>query len=188
MLESQPNGVGFTFNYARSKIDRNALFAINSHFSKESVSAVRTKYHRSAMNFEDLKSDLLEYDNHRPPRSHTPAYYAAFESVRRDLAFIPGSIIPLSTGAVAKHSDLSKSKSPGLRYKLEGYATKCEALADPSVLHRIRKLWYEVEAGIPVPLADVACYGRAHIADRSKNKISSTWGYPLEVLLLLSHP
>lgn len=183
MLEQQPDGIPFTFNYAKAKIDRNALYAINKHFSRESVSAVRTKYHRSFMNFDDLKKDLLEYKESRPPRNHTPAYYAAFESVRRDLAFKPCSIVPLTTGAVAKHPDLPKSKSPGLPYKTLGYKNKGEAVADPNVLDAIRKKWYHIEAGIPVQLADVACYGRSHIATRDKNKIRSTWGYPLEVYM-----
>lgn len=121
------------------------------------------------MNYEDLHNDLKEFQTPRPPRAHTPAYYAAFESVRRDLNFKRNSIIPLTTGAVAKHPDLPKAKSPGLPYKLRGYRTKGEAVADPAVLAEIRsrrQLWYQIEAGIPlsVPLADVACYARSHIA------------------------
>lgn len=183
MLEEQPDGLPFCFNYSRSKIDRNALFALNSHFPRESISAVRTKYHRSQLNIDDLHKDLMEYRTPRPPRNHSAAYYAAFESVRRDLAFKPGSIIPLTTGAVAKHPDLPKSKSPGLPYKTMGYKNKGEAVADPMVLNQIRKIWYQIEAGIPIPLSDVACYARSHIATRDKNKIRSTWGYPLEVYM-----
>lgn len=183
MLQPLPNGEPFPFNYSRAKIDRNALFALNQVFPPEAISAVRTKFHRSAMNFEDLKTNLLEYNKDRPPRNVMPSYYAAIASVRRDLDLPKNSIIPLTTGAVANHQDLPKAKSPGLPYKVRGYATKGDAIKDPQVLADIRKIWYDIEAGIPVQLADVACYARAHIATRDKNKIRATWGYPLEVYM-----
>jgi hypothetical protein len=135
------------------------------------------------LNFEDLKTNLLEYGKPRPPRHHTDAYYMAWESVRRDLAFTPGSIVPLTTGAVAKHPDLPSTKSPGLPFNQMGYKTKADVLDDPVQLARIRQTWYDIEAKKHVDLPDVACFARSHIATRDKNKIRATWGYPLEVYM-----
>lgn len=183
MLEPLAPREPFPSNYQHATIDRNALYALNTVMDRNAIAAVRTKMHRSRLNFEDLKANLLEYDKPRPPRQHEPSYYAAFESVRRDLNLKPQSIVPITTGAVAKHPDLPGSKSPGLPYKLRGYNNKRAAVDDPAVLQEIRKLWYLIESGADVELADVSCYARSHIAVREKNKIRAVWGYPLEVYM-----
>lgn len=155
MLEPLPQGIPFSLKYERARIDRNALYVMNQCFSPESIAAVRTKYHRSSLNFEDLKTNLLEYDCPRPPINHGPAYYAAFQSVRRDFGLHKEKLIPLTTGAVVKHPDLPGAKSPGLPYKLQGFNTKREALSDPAVVSEIRQKWYDIGSGKHPDLADV---------------------------------
>lgn len=183
MLEPLPPGEPFSLNYRVAQIDRNALYALNQVFDPALVAEVRTKYHRAALNFEDLKADLLEYDCPKPSRNVNPSYYAVLESVRQDLGLHLHKAIPLTTGAVAKHPDFPGSKSPGLPYKSMGYATKRDAVSDPAVLDEIRKTWYAVEANQEVQLPDVACYARAQICERSTNKVRATWGYPLSVYM-----
>lgn len=173
---------GFPFNYQPGRIDRNALFAINSVFDREKVSAVREKYHRAKLNLADLRSDLLEYSCEKTPRKHSTIYNAIIESVDKDV-FGDCCIIPLTHGAVAKHENLPGEKSCGLPYKLQGYKTKREALADPRVMNEIRKEWYAIERYEQVELPDVACYARAQICTRDKNKVRATWGYPLTLYL-----
>lgn len=182
-LTPLPAREGFPFNYERAQPDRNALFTLNQYFGAGPVSAVRTKWHRARLTFSDLLDDLMEYNVARPHRQHQPSYYMALESVRQDLFLGESTIIPLTTGAVAKHPDVPHAKSPGLPYKLEGFHTKGEALADPNVLKRIRQTWYDVEANKPVELPDVCCFARAQITGRDKNKVRATWGYPLDVYM-----
>nr|APG78317.1 RdRp [Wuhan Millipede virus 4] len=183
MLEPLPAREPYAMNYKPAKIDRNGLFAMNTVFPPAAVSAIRTKYHRAALNFEDLKADLLEYGCDKPSRNVSPNYYAILESVRRDLALPKNSIIPLTTGAVTNNPDFPNSKSPGFPYKAQGIRTKREAVDTPGVLDEIRRIWYDVEAGREVELPDVACYHRAQICTRDRNKIRATWGYPLAVYL-----
>ncbi|APG78323.1 RdRp [Wuhan cricket virus 2] len=183
MLEPLPAGEPFSLNYQPARIDRNALFALNAHFSPAAISAVRSKYHRAHLNFDDLKADLLEYDCPKPPRGVEPSYYAAIASVREDLQLYNAKVVPLTTGAVANHPDFPGAKSPGLPYKTLGYSTKRDAVSDPAVMDEIRKIWYAVEANQQVELPDVACYARAQICTRDTNKVRATWGYPLAVYM-----
>lgn len=183
MLEKLPNGEPFPFNYSSSRIDRNALFALNTEFDPRIISATRTEYHRARLNIDDLKADLMQYDCPKPSRHVQPSYYMALESVRQDLKLYKTKIIPLTTGAVAKHPDFPGAKSPGLPWKTRGYKTKSEAVNDPAVLDEIRKVWYRVEQGHDVELPDVACYARAQISKRDKNKVRATWGYSLTLYL-----
>lgn len=175
-------GEGFPFNYQPSRLDRNALFALNRVFDPEKISAVRSKYHRARLNLDDLRKDLLQFGSRKAPRAVSDSYYAIFESVDKDI-FGDIKIVPLTHGAVAAHMDLPRTKSPGLPLKLQGYRTKGEALDDPAVLQNIRATWYAIERNEPVLLPDVACYGRAQICSRDKNKVRATWGYPLMVYL-----
>ncbi|APG78156.1 RdRp [Hubei tetragnatha maxillosa virus 8] len=177
-----PRGTGFPFNYQPSRLDRNALFALNRVYDPEKISEVRTKYHRAKLNMEDLRTDLLEYSCAKVPRIQDDSYYMIFESVDKDI-FGDMKVIPLTHGAVANHPDLPRQKSPGLPYKTQGYATKGEALDDPNTLKNIRATWYAIERSEDVTLPDVACYARAQICSRDKNKIRATWGYPLSVFL-----
>lgn len=181
-LKPLPNGTGYTFNYQPSRIDRNALFAMNRVFDPIKVGEVRTKYHRAKLNITDLRNDLLEYGCEKVGRLQDDAYYAIFESVDQDI-FGDIKVIPRTHGAVAANPDLPRQKSPGIPLKQQGYATKGEALDDPKVLHAIRKQWYDIERYQDVELPDVACYARAQICSRDKNKIRATWGYPLTVFL-----
>lgn len=183
MLERLPDGIPFPFNYQSGRIDRNALFVMNKHFGSGGVSAARTLYHRSHLTFDNLKADLLKYDAPRPSRHHGSSYYMVFESVRQDLKLYETPIVPLTTGAVANHESFPSSKSPGLPYKIEGYATKGDAVKDPRIMNEIRETWYHVEAGRPVNLPDVACYARAQLSKRPTDKIRATWGYPLTVYM-----
>lgn len=183
MLESLPPGESFPLNYSRANIDRVALHALNQVFPPQSVAAARTKYHRARLNFDDLKENLMKFSSPKPPRNVEPSYLAAVNSVRRDLGLYNHKIIPLTTGAVAKHPDLPATKSPGLPWKLRGYKTKGEAVADPAVLHEIRKTWYDIESNKNVELPDVACFARAQICPREKNKVRATWGYSLTVYM-----
>lgn len=181
-LKSIPSGAGFPFNYQPSRLDRNALFALNQVFDREKIADVRTKYHRAKLNLADLRADLLEYSSPKVGRIQDDAYYAIFESVDRDI-FGDIKVCPLTHGAVAANPDLPRQKSPGLPLKTQGYATKGEALDDPEVLQAIRREWYAIERREHVQLPDVACYARAQICPRDKNKVRATWGYPLTVYL-----
>lgn len=181
-LKSLPDGEPFKFNYQPSRLDRNALFALGQVFDKTKISETRTKYHRAHLDIETLRNDLLEFKVQKKGRKHNDSYYMVLESVRQDLK-TREKLIPLTTGAVAKLPDFPGSKSPGLPEKLEGYKTKAEAIADPAVLDRIRKIWYRIEAGQNLELPDVACYARAQICDRDKDKIRATYGYPLTVYM-----
>lgn len=177
-------GPGFPFNYQQSRIDRNALFAINQVFDPAKVAAVRTKFHRAKLSLSELRKDLLEFGTTKSPRRHTDAYYLCLESVERDL--FPDKdfkIVPWTHGSVAQHPDLPRQKSPGLPLRTQGYKTKGDALDDPAILKQIRKQWYAIESGREKDLPDVACYARAQICPREKNKIRATWGYPLTVFL-----
>lgn len=177
-----PPGNGFPFNYQPSRLDRNALFALNQVFDKEKIGQVRTKYHRAKLNIDDLRSDLLEYSCPKVNRLQDDAYYMIFESVDKDI-FGDIKVIPLTHGAVAANPDLPRQKSPGIPLKVQGFATKGEAIDDPNVLNNIRKTWYAIERNEDVTLPDVACYARAQICSREKNKVRATWGYPLTVFL-----
>nr|UDL14436.1 MAG: putative RNA-dependent RNA polymerase [Partitiviridae sp.] len=177
-------GEGFAFNYQPSRIDRNALFALNKVFDPQKISEVRTKFHRAKLTIGDLRADLLGYSSVKGSRKHNSYYYSILESVERDL--FPDTevkIVPWTHGSVVGHPDLPRQKSPGIPLKAQGYATKGEALDDPTVLNGIRKQWYAIEAGRSVVLPDVACYARAQICVREKNKVRATWGYPLTVFL-----
>lgn len=181
-LARLPDGEPFSLNYQPSRIDRNALFALNTIFDKDRVSEVRSKYHRAFLSLDNLKKDLLEYDCPKFQRSLSNAYYMVLESIRKQLK--PKELlIPMTTGAVAKYPDFPKSKSPGIPLKQQGYATKGDALADPTVLHDIRKLWYKIEAGVKVELPDTAAYARAQISTRDVNKVRATWGIPMCVYM-----
>lgn len=181
-LKPLPGGQGFTFNYQPSRLDRNALYAMNRVFDREKVAQVRTKLHRAKLNADDLRKDLFKYASIKAPRLNDDAYHMIFESVDRDI-FGDIKVVPLTHGAVAASPDLPRQKSPGIPLKTQGYATKGQALDDPAVIQSIRKLWYAVERKEPVVLPDVACYGRAQICVRDKNKVRATWGYPLAVYL-----
>ncbi|KAF6207347.1 hypothetical protein GE061_018588 [Apolygus lucorum] len=183
MLEPLPNGAPFPFNYQPSRIDRNALFALNRVFPMDAVASSRTQLLRSHLTLEALKEDLFRYDRTPTSRHVSPAYALAVASVIQDLDILKGTLIPLTHGAVAKHPNIPKTKSPGFPYKERGYKNKGEALADPKVLCEIRCDWYSVERNAPVVLPDSACYARAQLCDRSKNKIRATWGIPLTVYL-----
>lgn len=177
-----PPGEGFCFNYQPSRLDRNALFALNRVFDPEKISLVRSKYHRAKLNLEDLRKDLMEYSSIKGKRHHSDAYYAIFESVDKDI-FGNTKIIPLTHGAVAAHPNLPRMKSCGLPLKNQGYATKGEALDNPNIVRAIRADWYAIERRENIVLPDVACYARAQICTRDKNKVRATWGYPLTVYL-----
>lgn len=183
MLEELPPREGFQMNYQIARIDRNALYALNTVFPPESIAAVRAQYHRAALKFEDLRADLLEFGCPKPSRHVEPSYYAVLESVRQDLKLYNKKVIPLTTGAIAKHKDFPGPKSPGIPYKIQGYPTKRDAVNDPAVLQEIRQMWYDIESGKDVELPDVACYARAQICTRDKNKVRATWGYPLAVYM-----
>lgn len=177
-------GPGFAFNYQQSRLDRNALFAVNQVFDPARVAAVRTKYHRAKLTLSDLRNDLLEYGVAKGPRKHTDAYYMVLKSVEQDL--FPDKdfkIVPWTHGSVVKHPDLPRQKSPGIPLKAAGFRTKGEALDDPEIVMNIRRQWYAIEKGITDELPDVACYARAQICSREKNKVRATWGYPLTVFL-----
>lgn len=73
-----PPGEGFSFNYQPSRLDRNALFALNSVFDREKIGLVRSKYHRAKLNLEDLRKDLFEFNSKKGKRTHSDAYYAIF--------------------------------------------------------------------------------------------------------------
>lgn len=169
-------------DYSPARIDRNALFAINQCFDKVKVSEVRTQYHRAKLNAEDLRHDLFEYSCKKATRYDSPIYWAAVDSVKRQLD-IGKKIIPLTHGAVADHPDFPGSKSPGLPYKLRGFKSKRDAVSDPVIMHEIRKHWYDIVFGREKHLPDVACFARAQICSRDKNKIRATWGYPLTVYM-----
>lgn len=181
-LEKLPPGEPFKFNYQPSRLDRNALFALGQVFDKEKISTVRSRLKRAHLNIDDLRASLEGYDCDKQSRSHTDAYYMALHSIRQELQ-PKEKLIPLTTGAVAKHPSFPNSKSPGLPEKIEGYATKRQAIDDPEVLKRIRQVWYDVEAGRDVELPDVACYARAQVCPRDTNKVRATWGYPLTVYM-----
>lgn len=177
-------GSGFPFNYQSSRIDRNALYAINRVFCPTKVSNVRTKFHRAKLSLQSLREDLMDFKMPKSSRKHTDAYYLCMESVERDL--FPDKdfkAIPWTHGAVAKHPELPRQKSPGIPLKIQGYKTKGEALDDPEVLASIRRQWYAIGSGKTKELPDVACYARAQICSREKNKIRATWGFPLTVFL-----
>lgn len=182
-LQPMSTGPGFAFNYQPSRIDRNALFALNSVFCKEKISEVRTKYHRAKLNLEDVREDLMEFGSFKTPRKHSSIYHAIIESVDKDVFGDCGKVVPSTRGAVAAYDDLPRQKSCGLPYKLQGFRTKKEALEDPRVIREIRAEWYAIEKGEDIILPDVACYARAQICNREKNKVRATWGYPLSVYL-----
>nr|DAZ87743.1 TPA_asm: RdRp [Pseudoglobivirus] len=176
------NGEGFAFNYQPSRIDRNALFALNRTFDPAKVSLARMRYHRAYLNYDSLLEDLMEYDCPKAKRTDDSAYIMAYESVRRELT-PETQIIPLTMGAVANHKNFPNSKSPGLPYKTQGFATKREAIDAPGVLHDINVTWHHIGAGKAVELPDTCCYARAQICSREKNKIRAVWGYPLSLYM-----
>lgn len=182
-LETLPPSEPFSFNYQPSRIDRNALFALNRTMDRNAISSARTAWHRAHLTFDELKADILEYDVTHVPRRTSPAYAMAIASVIEDLAIPEGTIIPLTHGAVANHPDFPKSKSPGLPYKNMGYKTKGEALADPTILNQIRKDWYSIERGHYIELPDSCAYARAQLCPRGENKVRATWGVPLSVIM-----
>lgn len=75
-----------------------------------------------------------------------------------------------------------RQKSAGLPLKNEGIRNKGEAADNPAVMHSIREEWSHIERNHVVQTSR-ACFGRAQICPRSKNKIRATWGYPLTAYL-----
>lgn len=182
MLEKLPDSTPFSFNYQPSRIDRNALFALNRTFNRDAISSARTEYHRAHLTFEDLKDDLLKYDCVHTPRGVSPSYAMAYASVVNDLKLPQGTLVPMTHGAVVAYPSFPTSKSPGIPLKQEGFKTKGEAVADPQVMHDIRREWYAIERGVKIQLPDCAAYARAQLCPRDKNKIRATWGVPLTVI------
>lgn len=181
-FEVLPPGQPFLMDFSPARIDRNALYALNQTFDATKIAEVRTQFHRAKLNANDLRNDLFEYSSPKAKRWDSPVYWAALDSVRKALS--PSElIVPMTHGAVAESPDFPGSKSPGLPYKLRGYKTKRDAVSDPTVLKEIRQFWYDIVFGREKHLPDVACYARAQICSRDKNKIRATWGYPLTVYM-----
>ena len=111
-LEPLPPGPPFPMNYSVAKRDNNALFVANKYFGHDAIASVRTKYHRSSLNFDDLRDNLMDFDIRRASRSHSDAYYMIVESVRQDLGLAGANLIPLTFGAVANASEVPNQKFP----------------------------------------------------------------------------
>nr|APG78350.1 RdRp [Wenling partiti-like virus 1] len=178
-FEVLPPGPAFPMNYSTARRDNNALYATNKVFGKEVIAAVRSKYHRSPLSLDALKEGLMKYEVPRVGRSHTNAYYMVLESVRRDLGLHDADLKPLTHGAVIQSPEVPNQKSPGLPYKLEGFKSKSDALADSRVCSEISQQWYDIEANKDTICPDAMCFARAQISTRDKTKIRPTWGYPL---------
>lgn len=174
-------GEGFTYDYSRALPDSNALRVLLKHFDPTGIAIVREKYHRSTVNFEDLQTNLFEYDCSKAERHHTDAYYMVLQSVYEDL-FIP-QVTPTTRNAVINNPNIPGSKSPGLPDKNRGYKSKREAVEDEEVIKEIDDAWTRVSNGQRVQFPDVAVFARAQITTRDKNKVQATWGYPLPVYL-----
>lgn len=178
-----PRSEGFAFNLSGSRTDRLAERAACDVFGEERVADIMSRFHRSHMNYDDLLSDLREYERvHVPSCREDPIYQLAFMSVRQDL-IKKEKIIPYTTGAVVKLSDFPRTKSPGLPYKLEGAKTKQQAVDEFQAVERSRVMWHQISYGKPVQLPDVCLYARAQVCSVTENKIRATWGYPLDVYL-----
>lgn len=174
---------GFPMELRPPRTDRIAKHHAKHHFGDETVENILSVLHRSQLNYEDLMTDFLEYDQvYTPHLRDDPVYQMVFQSVREE--WLAGDqLIPLTLGGVAKHPDMPGGKSPGLPWKMLGYKSKREVAEDPKAMNQIGSLWQHVGAGRNTELPDCCLFARAQITTRDKNKIRSTWGYPMDVYL-----
>lgn len=129
-----------------------------------------------------MLEDLKGYDREPAICDRDDVYYAVLNSIRQDLSHFP-VITPLTMGAVPQRPDFPSQKSPGLPYKLQGFATKAEVI-EAGKLHEINRDWQNIGfKKCRVDLPDVCLFARAQIAREGREKIRATWGYPIHVYL-----
>nr|AXA52551.1 putative capsid [Linepithema humile partiti-like virus 1] len=175
---------GFPFNLLPARIDRLARDAAIEAFGPQLVEDVMAKYHRSALNYDDLLADLMGYDRvHRSSLRNDPVYQMVYQSIREDFINESEKVIPYTTGAVPSLPDFPKNKSSGLPWKLEGLTTK-QQVVDAGGLDSNRKLWHEISfSRRHIPLPDVCLFARAQVCEYGTSKIRATWGYPFDVYI-----
>lgn len=180
---SLERGEGYPQDFRNPQIDEIAEHYATRHFGAAKVEAITETLHRSRISKQALEDDLLKYDRVYLPRVQDPVYELALESVRREMT--PETpLIPLTLGGVEHHPDLTKNRSPGLPWKLQGYRTKAEVLAKPENVATWHRKWDNIgRARGNVHLPDSALFLRAQIARQGKEKIRAVWGFPLEVII-----
>lgn len=179
-----PKGEGFPQDLRNPRIDEIAEHYAHKHFGSFRVDKVTQNLHRSHISKESLLNDLMEYDRKYAPRIRDdPVYEMVLESVRRDLT-PKNDLIPLTLGAVEKHSELPRNRSPGLPWKTLGYKTKRDCLEDPAVVASWHNKWDNIgRARGPRSLPDTALFLRAQIARQGVEKVRAVWGYPIDVII-----
>jgi hypothetical protein len=106
------------------------------------VNGAFSRLHRAERSYEALLSDLLTYEQRHAPSGPTrsdPVYQMAIQSVREDL-HCDEKLIPYTIGAMARLSEFPKAKSPGLPWKLRGYKSKGDVVAEPDNVLEVYKV------------------------------------------------
>lgn len=165
-------------------MDEVAEHYAHKHFGAYRVDKVSEKLHRSHISKDAMLEDLMKYDRKFAARLKDDAVYEmAFESVRRELT--PDyKLTPLTLGAVEKHPELPKNRSPGLPWKTMGYKTKGDCLADPSAIAVWHRKWDNIgRRRRDMSLPDAALFLRAQIAREGVDKVRAVWGFPIDVII-----
>lgn len=180
---SLEKGEGYPQDFRNPRIDEIAEHYAARHFGQAKIEAITETLHRSRISKQALEEDLMKYDRVYVPRVKDPVYELALESVRREMT--PETpLIPLTLGGVEHHPDLTKNRSPGLPWKLQGYRTKAEVLAKPENVATWHRKWDNIgRARKNVHLPDTALFLRAQVARQGKEKIRAVWGFPLDVIV-----
>lgn len=176
--------IGYPQDFRTPGIDEVAEHYAHRHFGSAKVDKITENLHRSTISKNLLLEDLMEYDRKYATRLRDDLVYdMALESVRREMT--PDQpLIPLTLGGVEKHPDLPKNRSPGLPWKLKGYKTKGDCLADPKAIATWHAKWDNIgRARGEQNLPDTALFLRAQIARQGQEKIRSVWGYPIDVII-----
>nr|APG78227.1 RdRp [Hubei partiti-like virus 10] len=178
-----PKLEGFPQDLRNPGTDEIALSYANNWFGCKRVSRVLDNIHRSQISLEALRNDLLEYDiAYAHPIRDDDVYQLALNSVRRQ--FVPEEkLIPLTLGGAEAHPDIPKDRSPGLPWKLKGYKTKGDCIADPIARKTWHTKWDNIGRGRKETLPDAALFLRAQMAKIGENKIRAVWGFPIDVII-----
>jgi len=85
----------------------------------------------------------------------------------------------LELSQVKLRSDIPRSHSPGLPYKLQGFRTKgdCIQLAETKVKEKIES------KGQP-EFEDCMAHARSHLSEAGEDKVRAVWGYPMDMYLI----
>ncbi|QZB49018.1 RNA-dependent RNA polymerase [Colletotrichum liriopes partitivirus 1] len=161
---------------------REALMATASARTLAFVTKVSQEWHRPSGDHALLEDSLSKYDCNLPKRCVSGDYLAILKKTLDELR--PDErIIPLTTGASAKHPNFPTTTSPGFPWVTQGFATKGEVIGSAAAMGHIHRIWDSIGRGIPWSLPDSLTYQRVIASPAERTKVRPVWGYPVEVIV-----